>query len=84
MSTAPKVKCSCGKVLGSKYEYYYEQVYKAKVAKNIDVDRTQYLSKKSSSTKSVEGEVLDEMRILKYCCRREMLTAVKMESLNYF
>lgn len=73
------VKCfTCGKVLGNKYNYYVKEVQKKKVNKNIDVEKVQYLTK-DFIDKTPEGEVLDQLRLTKYCCRRHMLTHVDIE-----
>jgi DNA-directed RNA polymerase I, II, and III subunit RPABC5 len=73
------VKCfTCGKVLANKYKYYVKEVQKKKVNKNIDVEKVQYLTK-DFIDKTPEGEVLDQLRLTKYCCRRHMLTHVDIE-----
>ena len=73
------VKCfTCGKVLANKYRYYTKEVQKKKINKNIDVEKVQYLTK-DFIDKTPEGEVLDDLRLTKYCCRRHMLTHVDIE-----
>ena len=73
------VKCfTCGKVLGNKYQYYVREVEKKKINKNIDVEKVQYLTK-DFIDKTPEGEVLDQLKLTKYCCRRHMLTHVDIE-----
>lgn len=78
------VKCfTCGKVMGNKYRYYQEQVRKIKLAKksnsdSIDVDKVIYFTKEFTE-KTPEGEVLDELNIIKMCCRRHIITHVDIE-----
>ena len=73
------IKCfTCGKVLGNKYRYYVKEIQKRKINKNIDVEKVHYLTK-DFIDKTPEGEVLDELRLTKYCCRRHMLTHVDIE-----
>ena len=78
------VKCfTCGMVIANKYRYYQEQVRKKKLAKrgngeSIDVDKVVYLTKEFVE-KTPEGEVLDELKLTKMCCRRHMLTHVDIE-----
>ena len=73
------VKCfTCGKVLGNKYRYYLKEVQKRKISKSMDVEKVQYLTK-DFIDKTPEGEVLDELKLTKYCCRRHMLTHVDIE-----
>jgi DNA-directed RNA polymerase subunit N len=73
------VKCfTCGMVLADKYRYYQEEVRKRKLAKSLDVEKVIYLTKEFHE-KTPEGEVLDEMNLMKMCCRRHLLTHVDIE-----
>ena len=70
------IKCfTCGKVLADKYIYYLKEVKKEKLIKGIDLDDVIYLTK-SNTQKTVEGKVLDKLKLNKMCCRRHMLTHV--------
>ena len=73
------VKCfTCGNVLANKYQYYLEKVREKKISKDMDVSKVIYLTKEHRY-KTPEGEVLDELRLNKICCRRHMLTHVDIE-----
>lgn len=73
------IKCfTCGKVLADKYEFYKTEVKKRKVSEKIEQDNVIYLTK-DFIDKTPEGEVLDELKLTKYCCRRHMLTHVDIE-----
>ena len=73
------VKCfTCGEVLGDKYRFYLREVKKKKLDKNMELDKVVYLTKEHSK-KTPEGEVMDVLRLNKYCCRRHMLTHVDIE-----
>jgi len=68
------IKCfTCGKVLADKYRYFQEKVASKKKSKD-----TEYFSE-TNTTKTVEGHVMDELRLTKPCCRRHMLTHVDIE-----
>ena len=70
------IKCfTCGEVLADKYRYYLEQVKSRKMKRGIQSDTVLYLTKENTS-KTPEGEVLDELKLNKMCCRRHMLTHV--------
>jgi DNA-directed RNA polymerase subunit N (RpoN/RPB10) len=70
------VKCfTCGMVIANKYRFYVEEVRKKKLAKGMDIDKVLYLTKEYHD-KTPEGEVLDELRLTKMCCRRHILTHV--------
>ena len=73
------VKCfTCGKVLADKYQFYLTEIKKKKIKKDINIDKVLYLDTEFND-KTIEGEVLDELKLLKYCCRRHMLTHVNIE-----
>tara|TARA_B110000285_G_C15013841_1_gene557906 strand:- start:618 stop:851 length:234 start_codon:yes stop_codon:yes gene_type:complete len=70
------VKCfTCGKVLGDKYLYYLKEIAEEKNKKNITDDNIQYLTD-DAMDKSIEGIVLDKLKLNRQCCRRHMLTHV--------
>ena len=72
------VKCfTCGKVIGDKYLYYQEQIIAVKTERLINPDVIQYLDE-SQIDKTVEGEILDKLKITRICCRRHMLTHVNI------
>lgn len=70
------VKCfTCGNVLANKYLYYLNKVAEEKEKVNMKSDDIQYLTS-TNVTKSIEGQVLDSLKLTKQCCRRHMLTHV--------
>jgi DNA-directed RNA polymerase I, II, and III subunit RPABC5 len=73
------VKCfTCGNVLANKYRYYLQEVRKAKLTKEMQVNDIIYLTKEFID-KTPEGEVLDKLKLTRYCCRRHLLTHVDIE-----
>jgi DNA-directed RNA polymerase subunit N (RpoN/RPB10) len=73
------IKCfTCGMVLADKYRFYTEEVRKRKLTKSMDVEKVIYLTKEFHD-KTPEGEVLDELNMVKMCCRRHFLTHVDIE-----
>jgi len=73
------IKCfTCGTVLADKYRFYCEEVRKRKMTRDLHVEKVIYLTPEYS-TKTPEGEVLDELNLTKMCCRRHMLTHVDIE-----
>ena len=70
------VKCfTCGTVIGDKYMYFVNEVARKKKENDID-DSIQYLDTSKKIDKTIEGKVLDELKLNKLCCRRHMLTHV--------
>jgi DNA-directed RNA polymerase subunit N (RpoN/RPB10) len=73
------VKCfTCGKVLGNKYRYYQREVRRRKIQKDLEADQVVYLTSEFVE-KTPEGEVMDELKLVRPCCRRHMLTHVDIE-----
>jgi DNA-directed RNA polymerase subunit N (RpoN/RPB10) len=73
------VKCfTCGKVIADKYDYYEREVRKKKSTKDMEIDDVIYLTK-DTIDKTPEGQVLDNLKLDKMCCRRHLLTHVNIE-----
>ena len=75
------VKCfTCGKVLGDKYRHYTQEVRKLKSEEDMDIESVIYLSS-DNIKKTPEGEVMDELGLLRYCCRTHMLAHISLINL---
>jgi|TARA_B110001450_G_scaffold252056_1_gene273116 DNA-directed RNA polymerase subunit N (RpoN/RPB10) len=73
------VKCfTCGKVLADKYRYYKLEVNKAKSNNDVGVDDIIYFTT-DNTDKTINGRVLDDLKLKKICCRRHMLTHVDIQ-----
>jgi len=73
------VRCfTCNMVLADKYRFYVIECRRMKIAKGDNPDKIIYLTKENTD-KTLEGEVLDKLRITNVCCRRSMLTHVDIE-----
>jgi DNA-directed RNA polymerase subunit N (RpoN/RPB10) len=73
------VKCfTCGKVIGNKWNYYVQEVRKEKLSKGIDLEKVVYLTN-NNIEKTIEGQVMDRLKLTRMCCRRHMLTHVDIE-----
>ena len=77
------IRCfTCGSVLGDKWIPYITVVQDEKNKSNEkleDAPTPTYIDLKNPKI-SIEGEVLDEMGIHKYCCRRMMISNVHLIS----
>lgn len=72
------VKCfTCGKVIGNKYQYYTRELVKRKEQMGEIPQEIQYLDDKSLD-KTIEGVLLDELKLKDMCCRRHLLTHVNI------
>ena len=73
------VKCfTCGKVLADKYRYFNQEVRRIKASQDMEIEKVIYLDI-DNIKKTPEGEVLDRLKLTKYCCRRHLLTHVDLE-----
>jgi|TARA_B110000444_G_C18813650_1_gene583981 DNA-directed RNA polymerase subunit N (RpoN/RPB10) len=73
------VKCfTCGNVIGNKWEFYVREVRKRKLESGQDLEKVVYLTN-NNIKKTVEGEVMDDLKLTRMCCRRHMLTHVDIE-----
>jgi len=79
------IRCfTCGEILGDKWNHFVKTVNekknsdKSSTDMDLDIEMIDVKSKKVQ--KSVEGKVLDELGLHKYCCRRMMLTNVHLIS----
>jgi len=70
------VRCvTCGHVLADLYDFYLQEVRKRKLEAGINTATLQYINP-SNPKKTIEGNVMDELRLRKICCRRHVLTHV--------
>lgn len=76
------VKCfTCGNVLANKYRFYLKEIKKHKDINDTTEDEhnnVKYLTKENYE-KTVEGNIMDQLNLHKYCCRRHILTHVDIE-----
>tara|TARA_B100001287_G_C22682658_1_gene531380 strand:- start:774 stop:1043 length:270 start_codon:yes stop_codon:yes gene_type:complete len=82
------VRCyTCGEILSDKWIPYVTAVQNDKNKSNIEVKsdkdllELKYIDVKNPEPeKSIEGKILDELELHKYCCRRMMLGNVHIIS----
>tara|TARA_Y100000389_G_scaffold193637_1_gene222614 strand:- start:4974 stop:5210 length:237 start_codon:yes stop_codon:yes gene_type:complete len=74
------VKCfTCGNVLANKYRYYLTEIKKNKEFNNDNTNNNVKYLTKENYEKTIEGNVMDQLNLHKYCCRRHFLTHVDIE-----
>ena len=72
------VKCfTCGKVIGDKYNYYLKEIIHRKGESAYNHEDIHYLDE-TQMDKTVEGEILDQLKMTDMCCRRHFLTHVNI------
>lgn len=72
------IKCvTCGMVLADKYRYFKDKVTQEKILSG-DLQDEKYFTR-TNTEKTIEGKLLDELKLNRMCCRRHMLTHVDIE-----
>tara|TARA_Y100000591_G_C21251765_1_gene413926 strand:+ start:116 stop:379 length:264 start_codon:yes stop_codon:yes gene_type:complete len=80
------IRCyTCGEVLADKWIPYVTCIQNDKNAstekiENENLELTYLDLKQKTPQKSIEGKILDELGLHKYCCRRMMLSNVHVIS----
>ena len=74
------VRCyTCGKVLSNKEKTYKEMVIRKKIALKKDINDVSILNINDKDIKKTpEGEAMDELGLIRYCCRKIMMTNVEL------
>ena len=74
------VRCfTCGKTISDKWVPFIEKVNEKKQTKTNNVKDLdiEYINLENTN-KSIEGEVMDELELHRYCCRRMILGNVHL------
>jgi DNA-directed RNA polymerase subunit N (RpoN/RPB10) len=73
----PPVRCyTCGKVLGNKYKYYESELLRKKLELNLKEDPLIININAADIKKTIAGEIMDELGVIRICCRTKMLTSI--------
>jgi|UniRef100_A0A6C0LKI5 DNA-directed RNA polymerase subunit N (RpoN/RPB10) len=71
------IRCfTCSKVIADKYDYYHAEKNKLIAATTIDNNTTDADLKFFSDIHT--KEILDNLGLIRYCCRRSLMSAVDM------
>jgi DNA-directed RNA polymerases I, II, and III subunit RPABC5 len=74
------VRCyTCGKLLSNKEKTYKDIVNRKKIALKKDINSESILNINDKDIKKTpEGEAMDELGLIRYCCRKIMMTNVEL------
>jgi len=71
------IKCyTCNKVIADKNEYYKNELLRKKLALNTKEDPLIIDINANDIKKTIAGEILDELGLIRICCRKVMLTSI--------
>ena len=69
---------TCSKLLADKYEYYKSELLRKKLAMNTTEDPLIININAVDITKTIAGEIMDELGLIRICCRKVMLTSINI------
>ena len=73
------VRCyTCSKLLADKYEYYESELLRKKLAMNTTEDPLIININASDIKKTIAGEIMDELGLIRICCRKVMMTSINI------
>ncbi len=65
-------------VLGDKYEYYKKELNRKKLALNDDKDPLIIDISVDDVKKTIAGEIMDELGVIRLCCRKVFFTSIEI------
>lgn len=75
----PPIRCyTCGKILGDKNQYYERELLRKKLAMNTTEDPLIININAIDIKKTIAGEIMDELGLIRLCCRKVMLTSLNI------
>ena len=73
------IRCfTCNKVVAHLWEEYLNKIQLKYSETDGDAEKKRFVNVKKIEEKTVEGQVLDEIGLNKYCCRRMLLSHVDL------
>ncbi len=73
------IRCfTCNKVVAHLWEEYLNKIQLKYSEVEGDIEKKRFVNVKKIEEKTVEGQVLDELGLNKYCCRRMLLSHVDL------
>lgn len=71
------IRCfTCNKVIAHLWEEYINRIQMAYLDDTIKKDR--FIDIETLEKKTIEGKIMDELKLKRYCCRRMMLSHVDL------
>jgi len=74
------IRCfTCNKVIAHLWEEYLNRIQMSYINEDIKNNKkNRFIEIETLENKTIEGKILDEMNITRYCCRRMMLSHVDL------
>jgi DNA-directed RNA polymerase subunit N len=77
------IRCfTCNSLIAHKWKNYTEKIQLEYLKDDvINNQKKRFINVEDIKNKSIEGKILDELKVHKYCCRRIFLSQVDMAEL---
>ena len=74
------IRCfTCNQIIANKWKIYSERVQEEYLKDDIGNNKNKrFIDVNDLNNKNIEGKILDELKVHKYCCRRMFLSHVDM------
>jgi DNA-directed RNA polymerase I, II, and III subunit RPABC5 len=74
------IRCfTCNKVIAHLWDEYLNKIQIAYIEEDIKNNKKKrFIEIEELENKTIEGKILDEMKLHRYCCRRMMLSHVDL------
>ena len=74
------IRCfTCNKVIADLWDEYLNKIQMSYIDEDIKNNRKKrFIDIEELENKTIEGKILDEMKLNRYCCRRMMLSHVDL------
>ena len=73
------IRCfTCNQIIANKWNKYQEKIQEQYIKQDITNNIKKRFIDVNDLDKNIEGKILDELKIHKYCCRRMLMSHVDM------
>ena len=74
------IRCfTCNNIIAHLWEKYLEEIQKKKIDDmNDKLIKNRFVSTEQLEEKTIEGKILDQLKMKRYCCRRMFLSCVDL------
>ena len=75
------VRCfTCNQMIANKWNIYQKKVQEEYIKEDVSQNKKRFINV-NDLNKNIEGKILDELKIHKYCCRRMLISHVDMSEI---
>jgi DNA-directed RNA polymerase subunit N (RpoN/RPB10) len=74
------IRCfTCNNIISHLWEDYIDEIQKKKIEETSEYPiKTRFVNPEQLEEKTIEGKILDKLKIKRYCCRRMFLSCVDL------